>query len=606
MRSALLEGAHSSLQKSVSDLSARNAMLEGSLQEAKNSGERLRREHEAVQNENRELRRTIETLKSEMEESIRVREGFRGKFNKLQEDMRTASAEINKEQARWVRRDEEQKARIDVLEARLAAEAKAKESLEREIERLRSEEREAVRLRVELEHVRRHGNKMEELSDRLRAESLEQQRKMAILQVDVETARQAARDEVARVTASLQRDVEAASNEVNLVRATLEKQVETARLEVDRMAQEAGIERDRRYEHQVEELRSQHERALANTREDGEREQAALRQKLALARSQIEHLRERIAHLEDKLNVATAAAQAAAKAAREAKMTAPQSEARGSVTGERVSPQALRETILSLTEQLGEREARVEELQQKLSTMEKETSKKLRDSDFEVSWLRELLGVRVHELEEIINLLQSPSFDREIVKDAAVRLKANLQMEQQVRERNSNGHTDLSSSFANVAGLAKQLPLAWGTWRGKGKAKQEETSPNLPLSASQTSNSQSGFLSGFLTPPNIANAQKLGSRLVDFGSANFSPKKVRPALDLGEFAAPSPAVSAQGRRERHPSVATPQSLMRRGSYDEDADVSVLGMGFYGGDENADFDVGDDEPPFTVRGLAENT
>ncbi|KAF8429732.1 hypothetical protein EV426DRAFT_527066, partial [Tirmania nivea] len=584
MRSALLEGAHSSLQKSLSDLSARNAVLEGSLYEAKAAGERLREDNGIAQNENRELRRTIESLKSEMEESIRVREGFRGKFNKLQEDMRTAQTEINREQARAARRDEEQKARIEVLEARLAAEAKSKEWFEREVERLRAEEREAIRLKVELEHVKRYADKTEELSDRLRAESLEQQRKMAILQVDVENARQSARDE-------------------------------NTRHEADRMRNAALQEQHRKYELQLVDIRSHHERTLANAREDADRNQATLRQNLSMANNQIEHLKERIAHLEDKLNVATTAAQAAAQAAQIAK-TSPNCEPRGSVTGEKVSSQALRESIMALQEQLGEREARVEELEQQLTTIEKETSKKLKDSDLEVSWLRELLTVRVNELEEITKALQSPTFDRETIRDAAVRLKANLQMEQQVRERGINGTaTELGSSVvANVTELAKQLPLAaaWGSWRIRGKAKEEPQASPARSPATQPSapaTSQPSFLSGFLTPPNMASAtSKLASRLPDIGSVNFSTK-TRPALALSEYDG-NPAISEAGggRRDtdgRHMSQetvtgATPQSLMRRGSYDDDADVSVLGMRFCGDGSSAgyeDFGVGDDVPPF---------
>ena len=615
MRSALLEGAHSSLQKSVSDLSARNAVLDGSLNEAKAACERLQEENGVVNNENRELRRMMETLKSEMEESIRVREGFRSKFNKLQEDMRTAQAEINKEQARATRRDEEQKARIEVLEARLAAETKSKDWFEKEVEKLRVEEREAIRLKVELEHVRKHADKAEELSDRLRNENLEQQRKIAILQVDAESARQAARSEVARANATLQRDVETANNQANIVRSALEKQIQDTHNESNRIRQSQLLEQHKKFETQLVDIRSQHERVLANVREDADRSQANLRQSLSLSHNQIEHLHDRITHLEDKLNVATTAAQAAAQAAQHAK-TIPNTESRGSVTGERVSPQALRESIVVLQEQLGDREARVEELEQKLVSMEKENSKKLKDSDLEVSWLKELLTVRVNELEEITKALQSSTYDREAVRDAAVRLKANLEMEQQVRERGSNGTTaDLGSSVvANVTELAKHLPLsaAWGSWRGiRTKVKQEDLPSPPPMSSpaiQPATYPQSGFLSGLLTPPNVAGAtQKLGSRLVDLGSANLSGKKSRTALSMNGYLHASPALSVQTlngkkdtRQVHQEAMATPQSLLRRGSYDDDADVSVLGsMGLYGVDEveGSGFDVGDDEPPF---------
>ncbi|CUS12404.1 unnamed protein product [Tuber aestivum] len=68
MRSALLEGAHSSLQKSVTDLSAKNTTLEVGLKEALQTGERLREDNNRYEEENRELRRAIDTLRTEMEE----------------------------------------------------------------------------------------------------------------------------------------------------------------------------------------------------------------------------------------------------------------------------------------------------------------------------------------------------------------------------------------------------------------------------------------------------------------------------------------------------------------------------------------------------------
>ncbi|KAI5841376.1 hypothetical protein DFP73DRAFT_120596 [Morchella snyderi] len=68
MRVALLEGAHSALQKNVGELSARNANLEGSIREAQSASERNKEEANRTEDENRELRRVIESLKAEMEE----------------------------------------------------------------------------------------------------------------------------------------------------------------------------------------------------------------------------------------------------------------------------------------------------------------------------------------------------------------------------------------------------------------------------------------------------------------------------------------------------------------------------------------------------------
>ncbi|KAG0129987.1 hypothetical protein HOY82DRAFT_392194 [Tuber indicum] len=89
MRSALLEGAHSSLQKSVIDLSAKNTSLEVGLKEAQQAGERLREDNSSYEEENRELRRVIDTMRTEMEE----RHDYRGRRNRegarqMAEDLR--------------------------------------------------------------------------------------------------------------------------------------------------------------------------------------------------------------------------------------------------------------------------------------------------------------------------------------------------------------------------------------------------------------------------------------------------------------------------------------------------------------------------------------
>ncbi|KAF8537253.1 hypothetical protein BDD12DRAFT_238827 [Trichophaea hybrida] len=68
MRSALLEGAHSSLQKSNGELSAKNAELEGSIRQAQASEEKHRAWNLQLEGENKELRKAMEMLKSEMEE----------------------------------------------------------------------------------------------------------------------------------------------------------------------------------------------------------------------------------------------------------------------------------------------------------------------------------------------------------------------------------------------------------------------------------------------------------------------------------------------------------------------------------------------------------
>lgn len=636
MRVALLEGAHSALQKNVGELSARNANLEGSIREAQSASERNKEEANRMEDENRELRRVIESLKAEMEESIRVREGFRGKFDKLQGDMQTAAYNIGQEQGKWRKAQEEQRARIEVLEARVAAEVTVKEGLESEVRRLEVEQKEAIKMKVEYEQLKRSNAKLEEVLDKFREEALEHSQRAASLAHEVESARDSAHDEVARMRESLQRDVDTANTAVNAVRASLEAEMEQLqraakeavaekeqfklRLEAAANSERAALdelektkaalsqesteskslvvqEQHQKYEKQLLELRqrfegarSQHDRALRIATEDGEREAIYLNQRLDISQSEVQHLREQskdlreqtkdlrehISLLKDQLKIATSAAQAAAQAATTSR--APQA-----VSEER----ALRESVNVLQEQLQQREARIEELEQQLSKFDKADIKR---KDEQITWLRELLDVRVDELEEIVHALSMPHFDRESVRDTALRLRANLQMEQREKEMSmtpSRGAiapvTSLASRLPGVASSAASSAAGWWNSKNKGPSSVAHSSPSRPGSAA-------GFLNGILAPApptTLANTQRMGSRLArgissETGS-NSSHTTITSRYREKQTAAPS------YRAERGGSRRIQHHLFQKGLYDADADAdandSVMSGEFYEDEDN---------------------
>lgn len=628
MRSALLEGAHSSLQKSVGDLSARNASLEGSLREAQQSSERHREESARVEDENRELRRAIESTKAEMEESIRVREGFRGKFDKLQGDMQTAAYEIGQEQGKWRKVQEEQKARIKVLEARVGAEATVKENLESEVRRLEVEQKEAIKLKVEFEQTKRSNAKLEELLDKLKEEAMEQSQRTAALTHEVDSARESAHDEVARVRESLQRDIDAANTEVNAVRAALERDIEQARYEVDRVVQEATIEKEkfslslresadakraaldeleeakaalakdsaedrsvalqeqhRKYERQLSELRqqvedtrSQHDRALRIATEDRERDKSFLTERLNNAQTESKHLREYTSHLKEQVKFATTAAQAAAQAAQSAKgMMAPNPH-----TSE---DRALRESLDVLQTQLQQREARIEGLEQQLSKFDKTDIKR---KDEQITWLRELLEVRIDELEEIVHSLSLPHFDRESVRDTALRLKTNLQMEQREKEIAMAGSRPAPAAVSLASRLPGVANSAASWWNSKNKGPSSTTAqsstPSRPHSAA-------GFLNGILTPPSttLANAQRIGSRFakgISSETASNSSQNTITSRQRDKQAAVMPSSRRDNNASSSRRGTIPPQLFRRGSYDADADESVMSAEYYPDEDDA--------------------
>lgn len=627
-RTAMLEGAQESLQKTASDLNEKNAALEDTLEEYRLSRSQWREEVEEAKMENKDLQNTITALKVEIEDGIRGRQTLRTKFDRLQEDMTLASRDIARDQSIWRKREEENKARLESLAARLEAESSTREKLEHEIMGFLAQEKEVAGLRHCFEQSQQDNARLSRLVSELRVESQEHQKSITRYECELHDARESAKLEVHRIRSVMEADIEIANNQVITVRSNLERDNSRLQSDLDELTthlasnkakhevmlkeasesrntalkdaaegREAALQEHYRFhERTLEVSKAKSERELKNALEDKQRSEIFLNDRLALADEKVRHLEERAAHLEEKLEIAKAAAQQLAAQSKRFGSSPSASQAatlgRGSDIPEKISPQALRESIMVLQEQLQEREGRIEQLEQQFLETDKDAPAKLKDQEIEIAWLRELLGVRVDDLEDIIATLSQPSYDRETVKDAAIRLKANLQMEQQEKERALAGGQTFPSrvSISTLTSSPRALPLAavaaWGNWR---KARDtsfgslsEIASGSPSQTPSRSSSSAQGFLSGLLTPPDtkIRHTPQPDPSTRPSGMTSAASKR-----STGAYRTPRQSISL--REESRPlrplqPPATPP-MMREASYDGDAES----MGF--GEDRSDGD-----------------
>ena len=637
-RTALLEGSEEHLQKTVSDLSDKNAALEDTLAEYRLSSDQWRTEIDDARHDNKDLRRNINSLKAEIDEINDSRQTLRNKLNSLQEMMDHTSQENAADQLRWQGKEQEHNARLEMLGVRLEAEGRTRERLELEMERLEAQEKEAMRARIVTDQMQKDYVQCQNVIAELKFTCHGHRESAARLERDLHDAKESSIMEVNRTRKAMEVDVEAANNRYSATRADLEAviaklhgQIEVltteaaqARARHELMLQEASVSRiaalqeaaeerkaalqelDRFHQRILGEVQGQHERALKNVLEDKERSETYFGNRLSLADEKMAHYQDRIAHLDERLEIAKSAAHAAVQAAQNQKI------AHGSTFGrtaqltakplgvpEKISPQALRESILVLQEQLQQRESRIEQLESNLHSIDTTAPAKLKDAEVEITWLRELLGVRIDDLEDIIATLSQPAYDREAVKDATIRLKANLQMEQQEKERAlAGGHNFPSiASISNLAASPRALPLAaaaaWGNWR-KGREGFGNLSAAAEGSVQQTPSKSSpqSFFAGLMTPPST----NMRTTPPVAGSA-------RPSSSLSSKSAREPPTTPkQGRSNRndirlHQEPVTPP-LMRKASYDLDASESVSGFGD-GGIEACKM-AGEDEEPFGPR------
>lgn len=561
-RNALLEGAQDNFHRTASELTEKNTALEGTLKEYRLSSAQWRQEIESAQMENKDLRRTVNALRTEMQEGIDGRQVLRAKFDGLQEEMAAVSQSIAQNQSLWRIKEEEYKARSEIMVADGRRQSQRCEDMSTEIM--------ALSEKLQLSEHKHHQATAElgsQLDDQIKRVKMERDRVQSGM--DSERRTMASKLDDARVAsegivASIKSQLEQATKAASTDRVIFEQQLQKA------TASGAVA---------IENLQAFHDQVVAGLRDQNEELELQCRDRLKLAEEKLSLCQQKTGLLEEKLEVAKSAAQAAVQAVRSNRSTSkgPQpghSIVPGSMSSPpaKTSPQALRESILVLQEQLQDREMQIEELEHRLAAVDTEAPVKIKAQETEITWLRELLSVRVDDLEDLIAALSRPVHDGEAIKDVAIRLKANIEMEQQEKERAHQG----SQSFPSLAAIShltsspRFLPLAaavaWGNWQ-KGRIAPVRNffgsaSGHTPETPSRISPSTQSKMSGLMTPPHTEVQASGGD------SKGFNPPSwTRPTSSTAQQQATFPRRDG-GLRSR--GAVTP-SLTRRSNYDMDAE-----------------------------------
>ena len=662
------------LEDNVSGLSLKNAALETTLEEYRLSSDQWRDDIREERVKNRELRHTIHNLKRHVEESTESKQALRGKVDRLQESLAAAVRDIASDQALSRKQELELIAKTEKLQNTLDYEIRRREKCELELDELDKEHKQNVQFRDRCAHLEQENSRLEIVLYPLRQECKEAQDVAFESQREWQHAQESTERRLQQATFALEADLKLAISQASIVRADLEAQMarlqdslEHAELDAGnakakhdalleetleahgRALQQATEEKENAlqtqqsaHEKKLNDLRERHTRALHNSSDDRHRLEHHLNEKLALSDDKVHHLESKVADLQERLDITKSAARAAVEAATSKgfnlptpansvvaspphSTTASMPLVKGSDIPEKISPQALRESIMVLQDQLQNREQKIEQLEAELAHVDKEAPTKIKDRDTEITWLRELLGVRIDDLEDIIKILSQQEFDREAVQDAAIRLRANLQMEQQEKERAASGGATSFPSIASLSNLTQSpraLPMAaaaaWGNWR---KARDSSFTAltdltslgNQTPSRSTYNGSPQGFLAGLMTPPSTnqrqvtplaGNATAPPTMMSLAASGRKSSGEARPlrtynaqarSLSARQIDNKQPlstaARTSSQRQSTHPPPPSTPPLMRRGSFDRNVDVQSLSADLdadaspIGGEEN---------------------
>ena len=552
---ASLEEAWEKFQGTVSDLSTEVVLLSSKLREAEVAQQRQQAKLNDAKMEKDGLSTTIDSLKLRLEDSLRANDELRSQYNTREEDLAIATGLVKAEQAASLAKDDKFMAMQRTMNDRLDAEIGTRKEMEDQIARLRKEQQEAWELQVQNEELQKANDNLQMLVDQFRLENLDLEKANARYESEITEAREAARVESQRVKLLTDAEVETARRQADLARAELESELGRVRMDLGyrklehesattrcrpylpswsmtlraaaESEQEAMEKQQRKHEQHLNDLKSHHEEVLEAAAKNQLEKELLFRERIELSESRAAHLQEAMNLLQEKLELARSAANAAAHAAQQAKAGStggewsggPSSQIGGSATPSKVSPQALRESILVLQEQLQERESRIEGLEQELQQVDREAPHKVKEQEMEIGWLRELLDLRLGDLEDIIQCLSSAEYNHEAVRDATIRLKANVEMEQQERERMTRNVAKLPSlaSIKSLAAPKGMLPLAaaWGNWRKSRdivserpqqrvrprQQQQQRAGSNSSTPVRGSPSSSTGLLSGLMTPP---------------------------------------------------------------------------------------------------------
>lgn len=624
------EEARQEAEAKIDDQEAEKDAMQATLEEYRMSSNRWRQDLDEGKRAREELENTLAAVERQNDEYQESTASMKRRLEKLHADMSTAAGQLASEKAAWKSKEEDYRAKIESLESQQAIFNRERMQMEDELRIVRNNAMEAGEARHSVEHLREANNSLDEMVRRLQGDLTEQQALAARYERQFYDAQESGRAEVHRTRMSLETEIEAANHEVNLVRAELEAELAKTRSELDNLRMEAETTRARhehlleeeesarrealrkvnhsnsvaldearhKYESAIQNLTAQHTRAISHALEDKQRMEGFLNEKLALADAKLAHYQDRTSHLEERLEVAKSAAQAAAVSATKTSKAAPPVTATASIP-EKISPQALRESILVLQEQLQEREARIESMQAKID----EGPKKLKERDSEITWLREILDVRIDELTDLVETLQRPNFDRVAVRDTATRIQTNLEMERQEKERFGRPQPSLGGqALSNLTSFATpRVTSAFNKWRSSMESsalKNQQARPGAPSRSYTPSKPPSrpslpSYSSGGLMTPPATNLRS--SPLPEDTNTLAQPRLSSRPGSKGSARAMS---NSGQRRSRHASGTSERPhtpLFREQSYDRDAeDNNEVDMPNFE-DDDLD-DVADSQPP----------
>lgn len=618
----------------LEDAEAEKEALQATLEEYRASSNKWRHDIDDGKRLREELESTIAAMERQSEEYQDSTLGMKRRLEKLHADTATAAGQLASEKAVWKAREEDYRAKIETLEAQNMVLSRERAQLQDEVRIVRASAVEAAEVRHTVEHIRATNTSLDEMVRKLQGDVTEQQALAARFERQFHDAQESGRAEVHRTRMSLETEVEAANHHVNLVRAELELELAKTRSELENVRMEAETAKERhehsieqeetvrrealrkvnhansvaldearhKYESAIQELTAQQTRALTHAIEDKNRAEAFLGEKLSLSDAKVHHLQDRVAHLEERLEVAKSAAQAAAQSAKISKTAVPP-RVLASVP-EKVSPQALRESILVLQEQLQARESEIERLQAQFQT---EGVARVKERDAEITWLRELLDVRSDELKDLVNTLAKPNFDRAAVRDTAIRISTNLEMEQQERDRSSRSAQNQAlgaQALSSISSFATpKLASAFNKWRASMEPKALKDSSSVPTARQRPE--QRRPVSRSYTPskaPPRANPADYSLGLMTPPASNLRSSPIpgaaptEPRLEIRSNSGDSALsiVEPHRPRSRHASGTSDRlgsPLFHEQSYDHDAADNDMQQF----DDDLE-DVADSEPP----------
>ena len=523
--------SHDHWQDEIRRLKERNHDLEDEAdQDRQSADEQLQEELRSLRREREDLQHALIHAKDQLHERTRSREAYRDTVERLRGEVSNLVHSIASERSEWQKVDHEMRVNHSTMSSTLEQERRRREKIESELEDLYKDHHETLQLRTSHAHAQEEIARLQALVATLREESKTHQESSFKSERELTVVKDTLETEVTKATAQMQADLERANSHLANARSDsdaqisrLQNRLDTAELDLEEQKanheavfsetieahkqtlQEAVEKRETALEEQrsthdrkLNDLRERHTRALHNSSDDRHRLEHHLNEKLNLSEDKVKYLEAKLIDLEERLQITKSAARAAVEAVTKKGIDLPTpanstmasppnhpslSFIRGTELPEKISPQALRESIMVLQDQLQNREQTIEKLEQEVAVIDKDAPRKMLGLETEVSWLRELLNVRVDDIDELVRVLTvdtNESFDRNAAKDAAIRLKANIAMETQIRERAMSATSALSgiannlpTSLASLSTTLSQSPrafplaaaAAWGNWR---------------------------------------------------------------------------------------------------------------------------------------------